>query len=82
MKQIIYAVVLFYALYAATAMAQGYVTMPDGQTLFTPQPRDFPAPQFYEPHGGPPVGYGVRSGDVDLYVPYGGGPTQVYQDEQ
>lgn len=80
MKYFVYSVVLIYALYAVAAMAQGYDTLPDGDLVFTPQPRDYPSPQFYEPHGGPPVGYGVRSGDVMLYVPYQGGPTQVMQD--
>lgn len=82
MKYMIYAFVLFYALYVATAMAQGYTTLPNGQVVFTPQPRDYQSPQYFDPKGGPPVGYGVRSGDVELYVPYNGGPTYTFQDDK
>lgn len=78
----VYAFVLIYVLYAAVAMAQGYDTLPDGEVIFTPQPRDYASPQYYRPEGGPPVGYGVRSGDVQLYVPYHGGATQVIQDRR
>lgn len=82
MKVIVYAIVLSYALYAVTALGQGYTTLPNGQQVFTPQPRDYQTPQYFSPQGGPPVGYGVRSGDVELFVPYRGGPSYVIQDDQ
>lgn len=82
MKYLIYAFVLFYVLYVATAMGQGYTTLPNGQVVFTPQPRDFQSPQYFDTKGGPPIGYGVRSGDVELFVPYNGGPTYTLQDDK
>lgn len=82
MKYLIYAAVFCYVLYAATAMAQGYTTLPNGQVVFTPQPSDFQSQQFYAPQGGAPVGYGIKSGDVQLYIPYRGGPSYVLQDDQ
>ena len=59
----------------AALLVQGFTMLPNGQMVFTPQPRDFPSPQYYRPEGGPPIGYGVRSSDPELFVPYGGGPT-------
>ena len=62
-------------LFASIILAQGFTMLPNGRMVFSPEPRDNPSPQYYDPKGGPPIGYGVRNGDVDLYVPWQGGPT-------
>lgn len=63
------------ALVAATpALGQGYEMLPNGETVFSPQPPNLPTREYYSPQGGPPIGYTVTTPDVDVYVPYRGGP--------
>lgn len=69
------ALIIVAALIAPPALAQGYTTLPDGETVFSPQPPNLPTREYYSPQGGPPIGYTVTTPDVDVYVPYRGGPS-------
>jgi hypothetical protein len=71
------ALILMAALIAPPALAQGYSTLPDGETVFSPQPNDLPVRQYYAPQGGPPVGNIIATPDVDVYVQYRGGTSFV-----
>lgn len=67
---------------ASPAFGQGYETLPNGETMFSPQPNDYPVRQYYHPQGGPPAGYTVQTPDVDIYVPYRGGPSYALPRER
>lgn len=73
--------ILVATLIASPALAQGYTTMPDGEVLYSPQRRDFPVRQYQEPQGGPPVGYTITTPNVDVYIPYRGGPSYAIPNE-
>ena len=74
--------ILMATLAAGPAAAQGYTTLPDGETLYSPQPDTMPTRQYYQPNGGPPVGYTVQTPNVDIFYPYAGGPSYTIPRER